>query len=255
MEEAENQEVNDSKEIVTPSAEIQQEAPVQVVEQKPAEDADWIKNLRRGHKEALKRAEELERKNKMQEELMQKLMQQQMAPQQAAAPIEEDIIEQLAKEEYVPGEKAAKGLQKIKAEFKKELEEVKKMYSQKQYVDQVQELKREFPDLEEVVNPETLAIIAQRNPRAAQVWRGLDDYSIYVNAYPIIKASGILEEMNGTKRSKEVEKKIEQNKKTVQTPQAFDKRPIAQAFKLTEDEKKKLADEMYHYANMVGGGY
>jgi hypothetical protein len=57
------------------------------------------------------------------------------------------------------------------------------------------------------------------------------------------------------RRAKEVEKKIEENSKTVQTPQAFEKRPMAQAFKMTESELAVLYKEMTHYANMAGGGY
>lgn len=248
MEETVNQ--DSSQEIVNPSADIQQEAQAQPEVQK--EESSWIKDLRRGHKDANRRADEAERKAKMQEELIQQLLQKQALTPKASEP-EEDIIAELSKEEYVPGEKVAKGFMKIQAKFDKKLEEVQKMYTQKQYTDQIQELKKDFPDLEDVVNPETIALMQQKNPRIAQTWRGLDDYSIYINAYPIIKASGILDDQTNTRRATEVEKKLEQNKKTVQTPQAFDKRPIAQAFKMTEDEKKKLAEEMYHYANQAGG--
>jgi hypothetical protein len=51
-----------------------------------------------------------------------------------------------------------------------------------------------------------------------------------------------------SRRSKEIDQKLEKNAKTVQSPLANDKRPMAQAFKLTEAEKSQLQDEMMRYA-------
>ena len=45
-----------------------------------------------------------------------------------------------------------------------------------------------------------------------------------------------------------IDQKLDKNAKTVQSPLANDKRPMAQAFKLTENEKSKLQEEMMHYA-------
>ena len=50
------------------------------------------------------------------------------------------------------------------------------------------------------------------------------------------------------RRAKEVEKKLEQNAKTVQTPQAYDKRPMAQAFQMSKAEMANIYKEMMGYA-------
>ena len=189
----------------------------------------------------------------MQKELLQRFMTQ---PQMQAPVVEEDVIQDLAKEEYVPGEKVARAFKKQQEQHNKQLEEIKSMFQQKQYSDSISDLKREFPDLEDIVNPETLQIVKEKNPRLAQAWKGLDDYSIYVQAYPYIKNAGILDEVPGVKRIKEVEKKIEQNKKTVQSPQAYEKRPLAQAFdaaRLSKAQKEELQNEMLQYARLAGG--
>ena len=60
------------------------------------------------------------------------------------------------------------------------------------------------------------------------------------------------------RHAKEVEKKIEKNEKTVQSPQAYNKRPMAQAFSMTnmsDGEKTKLYEEMMGYASQAGHGY
>jgi len=82
-----------------------------------------------------------------------------------------------------------------------------------------------------------------------------DPYKIALQSYKYIKATGLAHKVPASRRAKEVDKKIEQNAKTIQTPQAFDKRPMAQAFKQTEAEKSQTYNEMMHYANQAGGGY
>lgn len=232
-------------ETATPETEAAQEVQPHLIQ---TEEKSWVNRLRKERDEAIRKA-------KMQEELMQRLLAQQ-AQVQASQSVEEDIISSLAKEEYVPGEKVAKALQKQEEKFTRQLQEVKNQYQQNKYVDSISELKREYPDLEDVVNPETLQIVKEKNPRLAQAWQGLDDYSIYVQAYPYIKNTGILNEIPVANRAKEVEKKIEQNKKTVQSPQAFDKRPMAQAFsydRLTKTQKEELQNEMHGFARLAGG--
>lgn len=230
----------------------QEEQPVQKLESPTAEDKQnyAFAKMRR-------EKEELERKARMQEELLQRLMSQQQPAQVQNQP-EEDIIGELSKEEYVPGEKVAKGLRKLKDDFDKQLQALKNQHQQKEYSDAFSELRRDMPDFDEVVNPETLAIVKEKNPRLANSWSKLDDYSIAVQAYPYIKNSGILDEVPGARRAKEIDKKIEQNKKTVQSPQAFDKRPMAQAFNyenLSKTQKEELQSEMNRFSRLAGGGY
>jgi hypothetical protein len=108
------------------------------------------------------------------------------------------------------------------------------------------------------VNSETLELLEETNPRlAASLARTMKDdpYAFAVQSYEYIKSKGLSKVAGTSKRANETEKKIEQNKKTVQTPAAFDKRPMAQAFKITPAMQKELAEEMMHYAQQAGMGY
>ena len=117
-------------------------------------------------------------------------------------------------------------------------------------------LKAKYTDFDDVVNPETIAILEEQEPELAQTIIDLKDpYKIGMQTYKYIKALNIVDSVPQARRSKEVGKKIEENKKTVQSPQAFDKRPMAQAFKLTETEKTKLYEEMMSCASQAGFSY
>ncbi len=117
-------------------------------------------------------------------------------------------------------------------------------------------MKNKFSDFEDVVNPETLELLEQQDPELAKSIADVGDpYKIGLQTYKYIKSMGLAEKVPGSRRSKEVEKKIEQNQKTVQSPQAFDKRPMAQTFKLTEAMKNELYKEMVEAARLVGNGY
>lgn len=247
MEEVSSQNSNEA--VALHETEAAQEVQAEV--QKPIEekeDPHWLKKLR-------KERQELSQKNRMLEDL---LAQQMQAKPQAVSVQEEDFIDQIQKEEYVPGEKVAKGFKHLEQKFAKRLAEVENKYKANAYQNQINELKRDYSDLEDVVNPDTLQIVKEKNPRLAQTWVGLDDYTLYVQAYPYIKNSGILEDIPGFKRAKEVDKKLEQNKKTVPSPASFDKRPMAQAFdpnRLSKTQKDELLQEMSHFAGLGGGAY
>lgn len=250
MEEVENQGSNNQEEtqveeLASPQTEIQQEtAPAQEPEEK-----NWVNRLRKDRDEAIRRERELERKAQMQEELLQKLLSQQ---QQAQVAPEEDILQEIQQEEYVPGEKVVKGFKKLKKDFDKELAEIKKEYAMRQQESQLASLRQQWSDLDDVVNPETLRIVAQQNPQLASAWQKLgDDYSIALVAYPYLKSQ------IDSKSPREVDKKIAQNSKSVQSPQTFNKRPMAQAFQepRTREEKEKLWNETLQYARQAGSGF
>lgn len=251
MEEVENQGVEQAtvQELATPETESAQQ--VNQAEQ-PQEDDRNDRNWR----ELRKSKEEWERKARMQEELLQRVLTQPQQVQQSVSPQEEDIIQELAKEEYVPGEKVAKGLRKIEEKFEKKFREVEQRYASQQQNSLLSELKREFPDFDQVVNSESLTHLEETNPRLANaIAASKDPYMIAVQSYEYLKAKGISSNSGSSKRVKETEAKLEQNKKTIQTPQAFEKRPMAQAFQMTDAMKKELAREMYDNANRVGMGY
>lgn len=202
---------------------------------------------------------DLERKAKMQEELLQQMINAQRMPQQQYVQPEEDVIEQLAKQDYVAGQDVAKAFKKLKQEMKSEMDEVRKSHTSHQQNSLLNDVKREYADFDQVVNPETLDLIEETNPRlAASLAKTMkeDPYSFAIQSYEYIKSKGLSKP--ASKRIVETEKKIEQNKKIVQSPQAFDKRPMAQAFdsdRLVEDQKKVLQREMYKYAQQAGMGY
>ena len=254
MEEVENVGIKQetAQEIATPETETTQNTEnTEVAQSQDHNDRNW--------RELRKSKEDWERKAKMQDELIQRILTQPgLAAHPAAQPqMEEDYLQELAKEEYVPGEKVAKGLRKIEEKFEKKFQEVEKRYASQHQSQLLNDLRREFPDFEDVVNSETIAILDETNPRLANaIASSKDPYMIAVQSYEYIKAKGISSKAAPSKRARETEAKLEQNKKIVQTP--MDKRPMAQAFSfdtLSADQKKSLAEEMYGNARKVGMGY
>ena len=78
-----------------------------------------------------------------------------------------------------------------------------------------------------------------------------DPYKIGVQSYKYIKAMGLTQSAKDSRREKEIDKAIEKSEKAVTSPMAFDKRPIVQAFKLTDAMKKDLYREMHGYAALA----
>ena len=257
MEEVEN--VSREPEVALPETEATQEA-TQTQEQShdavdQSQDKDWVKRLRRDREDSIRREKETRAQNEMLQKLLEKQVQwSNPAPQ----PIEEDFLADLEKEEYVPGVKVAKGLKKIEEKFDKKVREIEAKYEEKAKSNLLNEVKREYGDFDEVVNSETLELLEETNPRlAASLAKTMkeDPYSFAIQSYEYIKSRGLSKSNPASKRANETEKKIEQNKKIVQSPTAFDKRPMAQAFKMTEAMKKELAEEMYGFAQQAGMGY
>jgi hypothetical protein len=118
----------------------------------------------------------------------------------------------------------------------------------------MERLNRQYSDFSEIVNPETLSLFEEREPELAQMIADMKDpYKIGMHSYKYIKAMGISSKIPESRRQKETEKAIDKAEKTVQSPMAFDKRPIAQAFKMTDAMKKELYREMTGYAAMASG--
>lgn len=220
------------------------------------QDKSWIKKVRRDRDEAVRKAQEAERKAQLQEELIRQLMANQAMAKDS--PPAEDILQKVQSQEYVAGEDVAKALKAQKEEFRKELDELKKIANQTVAKNQFADLKREFSDFDDVVNPETLELLKETDPSTYQSIDEIKDSSkAYRLAYKMIKAQGLVDKIPDERRAKEVEKRLEQNKKTVQSPTSFEKRPMVQAFKQPESKKDKEAlwAETLKYASMGGGGY
>lgn len=192
---------------------------------------------------------DLERELRMQKELNERLLQMsaQLAPQQ---PQEKDELDEIGDEDYIPKGKVKKLVQREKDNIvKATVEEMEKRFQQKEDAQFMDRLKRQYSDFEDVVNTDTLALLEEQEPElATAIAASKDPYKIGVQTYKYIKALNISTKVPEARRAKEVEKKLEKNAKTVQSPQAYDKRPMAQAFKMTEVEKKQLYEEMIQFS-------
>ena len=197
---------------------------------------------------------ELERKAKAQEELIANLLKQQMnASPPPSSPADE--LDSISDDDYLPKGKVKSLLKKEREELKREArEEAKRYWEEQEKANFHQRLKSKFADFDDVVTPETLELLDEQDPELAKTIAELQDpYKIGLQTYKYIRSMGLATKAPAHKRSKEVDKKIEQNAKTVQSPLAFDKRPLAQTFMLTEQVKQDLWKEMNQYAQMASG--
>lgn len=200
---------------------------------------------------------ELERELKQLKEGQMQLLQAQLANQQQPVRQEVDEFDKIGDEEFIPLGKVKKLAEKNTQKVLKNTEELVKQEVakalQKQHQDQFMDrLNRQYSDFSEVVNPETLSILEEKEPELAATIADLKDpYKIGVQSYKYIKAMGLSQSAKEARREKEVDKAIAKSEKAVTSPMAFDKRPIAQAFQLTDAMKKDLYREMHGYAAMA----
>lgn len=198
---------------------------------------------------------DLERELKQLRDMQMQIMQAQIGN---AAPAKQEIDEfdSIGDDEFIPKGKvkelAKKQAQKYAESIAKE--EVEKAFKQQRDSQFLDRLNRQYSDFSEVVNAETLSLLEEREPELAQTISDLKDpYKIGMQTYKYIKAMGLAEKAPEVRRQKEVEKAIEKSEKTIQSPMAYDKRPIAQAFQLTEAMKKDLYREMMGFAAQASG--
>ncbi len=200
---------------------------------------------------------ELERELKQLREAQMQIMQAQLANQQPARQAEPDEFDKIGDEEFIPLGKVKKLADKNNQKVLKNAEEFVKQEVQKalqkrdsdQFMDR---LNRQYSDFSDVVTPETLSILEEKEPElAASIADLKDPYKIGMQSYKYIKALKLSETAKDVRREKEVDKAIEKSEKAVTSPMAYDKRPIAQAFKLTDAMKKDLYREMHGYAAMA----
>ena len=246
MDEVENQQA-------VPESAPPETSPQEVAIQSTPQDDSQERNfraLREAKKEAERKAYELERKIKMQEEMMAQLLSKQpiQTPQV-------DEVDTVPDEDYIPKGHVKKLLKKERDEARKiAQEEVKKTLQEQEQSRFMERLKGKYPDFDDVVNPETLEMLEQQDPELASSIASMKDpYQIGMHTYKHIRSMGFAEKAPNARRVKEVEKKIEQNAKTVQSPQAYDKRPMAQTFQMTEALKQELYKEMMGFAKMASG--
>jgi hypothetical protein len=237
------------------NSEVQEVAPQveeQVNEVNDAAKAKQEADERNWKQMRIKNAE-LERRLKERDEMVEKMLQMQMSnqtPQKA----EPDEFDSIGADEFIPKGKVERLVEKKAQKYaeeiaKREVERHIQKANESQFMDR---LNRQYSDFSDVVNPETLSLLEEREPELAQSIAELKDpYKIGMQSYKFIKAMNLIQKVPETRRQKEVEKAIEKSEKSVQSPAAFEKRPIAQAFKLTDAMKKDLYREMHGYAAMA----
>jgi hypothetical protein len=247
MEEREVQN-NESQEVV-PQEPIENHAEAPAVQQVAQRSEEELQE--RNWKAFRERQKELERELKRRDEMMEALlkMQAQQAPQK---PQEVDDLDTIADDDYVPKAKSKKLVQRELDPLKKEVEELKAQLHQQKQIEQINHLRRQYSDFDEIVNQETMALLEQQDPELADTIAQLKDpYKIGMQTYKYIKALNLQAKVPDARRIKEVDQKLEKNAKTIPSPMANEKRPMAQAFRMTEAEKSRLYEEMMQYASMA----
>lgn len=196
---------------------------------------------------------DLEKRLKQFEDMQMQIMQAQLA-NQAPAREEVDEFDSIGADEFIPKGKVERLVEKKAQQYaeqiaKKEVESYFKKQNDSQYLDR---LNRQYSDFSEIVNPETLSLLEEKEPELAQSIVDLKDpYKIGLQTYKYIKAMNLASKVPESRREKEIDKAIAKSEKSVQSPMAYDKRPIAQAFKLTDAMKKDLYREMHGYAALA----
>ena len=199
---------------------------------------------------------ELERELKQLRETQMQIMQAQLANQQSVRQ-EPDEFDKIGDEEFIPLGKVKKLTEKSTQNVLKNAEDfvdkaVERRFKKLQDDQFLDRLNRQYSDFSEIVNPETLSILEEKEPELAATIADLKDpYKIGVQSYKYIKAMKLSETAKDVRREKEIDKAIEKSEKAVTSPMAYDKRPIAQAFKLTDAMKKELYREMHGYAALA----
>jgi hypothetical protein len=212
---------------------------------KEADERNW-KQMR------IKNAE-LERQLRDRDAMFEKILQSQASVQ---APKELDELDSIGEDEYISKGKISKLVEKKAQQYaesiaKREVEKHIKQQNDSQFMDR---LNRQYSDFSDIVNPETLSLFEEKEPELAQTISELKDpYKIGLQSYKYMKAMGISSKVPESRREKEIEKAIDKSSKSTQSPMAFDKRPIAQAFKMTDAMKKDLYREMTGYASQASG--
>jgi hypothetical protein len=202
-----------------------------------------------------KQKEQLESELVREREIVARMMAMQ---QTIPAKQEVDELDAIGGEEYINKGKIAQLVEKraksiAEETVKRETDRIMQEQRNSQFLDR---LKRQYSDFDDVVNPETLALLEDKNPELAETIAELKDpYKIGLQSYNYIKAMNLVAQAPDARRLKDVEKKIEENSKTVTSPQVFDKRPMAQAFQVSDAQKKELYREMMGYASQAGGAY
>ena len=187
---------------------------------------------------------ELKSAQQQRDELLQKILESQKMPEP-----EEDPLDP---EDYASYGGVQKVTKKALEPMEKKIQELEAQLQAKRQQELIEGLRRQYTDFDDVVNPETIALFEEKEPELATTIAEIKDpYKMGIMAYKNIKACGIVESVPGKRRAKETARAIEKSEEAIQSPQAYEKRPMAQAYKMTEADQSKLYEEMTHYASLV----
>lgn len=227
------------------------EADSQTPEQHQESQVDHREDLQeKNWRAARERIAALERESREKDELLRKALdiQERFSQPKHKEPEEPEEPD----DEYINKGGVKKVTKKVVEPLEKKIEQLEATLAQQRQKELYQSLQKKYPDFDDVVNPESIALFEEREAElAATMIEIKDPYKMGIQAYKYIKALNINDDVPGRRRQREAEKKLDKNSKTVQSPQAFDKRPMAQAYRITEAEKSKLYEEMLGYASQA----
>lgn len=203
----------------------------------------------RNWRQMRQRQKEMEWELKQKDELLNKVLQAQQP--QAVQPIAE--VEE-PDEEFVPAGKVKGIARKAVQPLEKKIQELENKLAQQDQQKLIQGLRSQYSDFDDVVNVDTLEILEKQEPElAATIAQFKDPYKMGLHSYKYIKALGLADKVPDARHKKEVIQKLEKNAKAVQSPTAYDKRPIAQAYVSTQADNKRIYEEMMGYAAKATG--
>ena len=208
----------------------------------------------RNWKEIRRKQRELEIREKAKDEIIEKLLKERNnTPVQEQAK-EPDEFASIASDDYPTWGQTDKRIEKrSEAIAEKKYREMRQKEEASRWAERLQS---EYSDFSDVVTPDSIAVFEKKQPKlAATIAKLKDPYDMGYQTYHFLKSLDLNDEVSKKRHVKEVENKLEKNSKAVQSPQAYDKRPMAQAFKLTDSEKSNLYKEMEGAARKVGFGY
>ena len=195
------------------------------------------------------RQKELEWELKQRDEMLNRVMQSQQpqAKQQVVEPEDAD-------DDFVPAGRVKGIARKAVAPLEQKIQELESKLAQQEQNKLIQNLRTQYSDFDDVVNVDTLEILEKQEPElAATIAQMKDPYKMGLHTYKYIKALNLLDKVPDARHRKEVVQKLEKNAKAVQSPTAYDKRPMAQAYVTTQADNKRLYEEMMGYASKATG--
>lgn len=234
-----NHEVNETETEVDPKAE-------ELARKAEEQDRNW-RNMRQQQKEKDLAIQQRDEKIATMEALLTQLV-----PKQK--PVAEQEEEHFDLEEYAKYNGVQKLTKKSMQPLEQKIQHLESLLNKQEEEKKINAFKSKYPDFDDVVNVETLELLEKKEPELAfSILELKDPFKMGLQSYKYIKALGLEAQVPNARRVKEIDKKIEKNSKSVQSPQAYDKRPMAKAFKATAADQKRLYEEMMHYASQAQG--